>query len=49
MLVHASRYDQAAYYLASHADEVYLHPMGEVLLEGYAMGIALLRADAQQR
>ena len=36
VLVHAPRYDQAAYYLASQADEVYLHPMGEVLIEGYA-------------
>lgn len=29
------QYDQRAYYLAAHADEVYLHPMGAVLIEGY--------------
>jgi len=31
----ASSYDQRQYYLAAHADEVYLHPMGMVVLEGY--------------
>ncbi len=28
-------YDQRAYYLAAHTDEVYLHPMGAVQIEGY--------------
>ena len=28
-------YDQRQYYLAAHADEVYLHPMGAVMLEGF--------------
>ena len=28
-------YDQKRYLLASHADEVYLHPMGMVLIEGF--------------
>lgn len=28
-------YDQRAYYIAAHADEVYLHPMGMVRIEGY--------------
>jgi protease IV len=28
-------YDQRQYYLAAHADEVFLHPMGGVLIEGY--------------
>ena len=28
-------YDQAQFYLAAQADEVYLDPMGEVLIEGY--------------
>ncbi len=28
-------YDQRAYFLAAHADEVYLHPMGAVYLDGY--------------
>lgn len=31
----ASTYDQRQYYLAAHADEVYLHPMGAVMFEGY--------------
>lgn len=31
----ALQYDQRAYYLAAHADEVYLHPMGGVLIEGF--------------
>lgn len=29
-------YDRNQYYLASYADSVYLHPMGGMLLEGYA-------------
>lgn len=28
-------YDQRQYYLAAHASEVYLHPMGGVMLQGY--------------
>lgn len=28
-------FSQSQYYLASHADNVYLHPMGGMLLEGY--------------
>ncbi len=32
----AAQYGQAAYFLAAHADEVHVHPMGEVALEGYA-------------
>jgi protease IV len=28
-------YDQRSYYLAAHANEVYLHPMGVVMLEGF--------------
>jgi protease IV len=31
----SSGYDQRQYYLAAHADEVYLHPMGAGRLEGY--------------
>ncbi len=30
-----SSYDQRQYYIASRADEVYLHPFGSVLLEGF--------------
>lgn len=33
----AGAYDQAQYYLAAHADEVYLHPMGQVGLRGLAL------------
>ena len=31
----AANYDQRSYYLAAHADEVFLHPMGAVYIEGY--------------
>lgn len=31
----ASAYSQERYYLASRADEIYLHPMGMVILDGY--------------
>lgn len=31
----SSAYDQPAYYLAAHANEVYLHPMGQVFLRGF--------------
>ncbi|MBL8525286.1 MAG: signal peptide peptidase SppA [Betaproteobacteria bacterium] len=30
-----SEYNQRRYFLAAHANEVYLHPMGSVLTEGY--------------
>ncbi|MFM2185685.1 MAG: hypothetical protein RIR43_257 [Pseudomonadota bacterium] len=30
-----NNWDQRAYYLAAHANEVWLHPMGSVLVEGY--------------
>jgi protease-4 len=30
-----SSYDQRQYYLAAHANEVYLHPMGNVMLTGF--------------
>ena len=30
-----SSYDQKQYYLAAHANEVYLHPLGTVYLDGY--------------
>lgn len=29
-------FSQAQYYLAAHADEVYMHPMGSVVLDGYS-------------
>ncbi|MCA3077982.1 MAG: signal peptide peptidase SppA [Rhodocyclaceae bacterium] len=31
----AGNYDQASYYLAAHADEVYMHPMGLLMMQGY--------------
>ena len=30
-------YGQSQYYLASFADEIYMHPMGEVGLQGFGM------------
>jgi len=33
-----SAFNQKQYYLASHANEVYLHPMGMVELEGFGAG-----------
>ena len=30
-----SSYDQRQYYLAAHADEIYLHPLGDVQLRGF--------------
>lgn len=34
IVAYADSMDQRGYYLAAHADEVYLHPSGAVLLEG---------------
>ncbi len=35
VIARSTSYTQARYYLASHADEIHLDPLGEVLLEGY--------------
>ncbi|MFG6447571.1 signal peptide peptidase SppA [Roseateles sp. BYS180W] len=35
VIAYAEQYDQRAYFLAAQADEVYLHPMGMVALEGF--------------
>ena len=35
LIAHGDYYDQAQYLLASYADTVILHPMGQVLLPGY--------------
>jgi protease-4 len=35
IIAYGTSFTQAQYYLAAHADEVYLDPTGEVLLEGY--------------
>jgi len=34
VIAYAEYYDQQAYYLATHADEIYVHPEGIVLIEG---------------
>ncbi|MEN8162560.1 MAG: signal peptide peptidase SppA [Acidobacteriota bacterium] len=31
----ADNYSQSGYYLAAHADEIYLHPMGMAILDGF--------------
>ncbi len=31
----ADNYSQSGYYLAAHADEIYIHPMGMVILDGF--------------
>ena len=36
VMVYADSYEQSRYFLAAHADEIYLHPMGGVLIDGYA-------------
>lgn len=35
VLAYADSYSQRGYFLASQADEVYLHPMGMVMIEGF--------------
>lgn len=35
LIAHAQFYTQAQYYLASYADSVYMHPMGQLMLPGY--------------
>ncbi|MBO9686677.1 MAG: signal peptide peptidase SppA [Mitsuaria chitosanitabida] len=35
VIAYANAYSQRAYYLAAQADQVYVHPMGEVMIEGY--------------
>lgn len=52
VIASADSYSQHAYYLAAHADEVYLHPEGIVYLQGYGTyrnyykdAIDLLRID----
>ncbi|MDZ7825855.1 MAG: signal peptide peptidase SppA [Gammaproteobacteria bacterium] len=37
VLVGADRLDQGRYYLASFADQLYLNPMGQVMLSGFAI------------
>jgi len=35
IIAHGGSFSQSQYYLAAQADEIYLDPLGEVLLEGY--------------
>lgn len=35
ILTYGQSFDQGQYFLAAHADEIYLHPMGMVALEGF--------------
>ena len=35
LVAYGNAYDQRAYYVAAQASEVYVHPMGGVLIEGY--------------
>lgn len=35
IIAYSDQYDQGQYYLASHADKIYVHDMGHVLLKGY--------------
>ncbi len=37
VIAHADFFSQSAYYLAAHADEVYLHPEGMLFLEGFGV------------
>ncbi|MEX0706613.1 MAG: signal peptide peptidase SppA [Woeseia sp.] len=37
VIAHASFYDQSTYYLASYADEIYMHPEGMLLVQGYGV------------
>ena len=34
-IAYGKYYSQAQYLIASYADEIYMHPMGQVLLQGY--------------
>ena len=52
VIASADFYTQQAYYIAAHADEVYMHPEGGVFLQGYGMyrsyykdAIEMLRID----
>ncbi|MDX8387457.1 MAG: signal peptide peptidase SppA [Ghiorsea sp.] len=37
VMAYADQWTQAQYYLAASADEVYLHPMGNIALNGYSL------------
>jgi protease-4 len=48
LIAHGDYFSQAQYFLASHADTVYLHPMGQLMLPGYG-GSQLFFASALER
>jgi protease-4 len=37
VIASGTRFDQKQYYLAAHADRVYLHPMGQIWLSGFGV------------
>ena len=43
VIANADSYGQGTYYLASHADEVYMHPDGLFLLRGFGIYIIITR------
>ncbi|MES1993281.1 MAG: signal peptide peptidase SppA [Pseudomonadota bacterium] len=43
VLAYADQYSQSAYFLAAHASEVHLHPMGQVSIEGFSTYPAYFR------
>jgi len=43
VVAHATVYLQDAYYLASHADEIYVDPLGFVLIDGYERFVLFYR------
>jgi len=49
IVAYADNMDQRGYYLAAHADEVYLHPSGAVLLEGIGRYRAYYREALQDK
>jgi len=48
LIAHGDYFSQAQYFLASHADTIYLHPMGQLMLPGYG-GSQLFFASALER
>jgi len=48
LIAHGDSFSQAQYFLASHADTIYLHPMGQLILPGYG-GSQLFFASALER
>lgn len=43
-----SAFSQAQYYLAAYADEVYMHPMGSVVLDGYSRFIPYYKSALEK-